>query len=232
MGLGSRPATMPLQQRLTGESHRDDLTKPLAKRPFSAIPKPLVVVAVDELRNSPRIFRTASAGGSNDPISTLDVALATSAAPTFFPPHRVGDQRFVDGGLVANAPDLVLLLEAVRHYGCTVGECHLLSVGTAGSTARHTAGVEGPGAIGWIARHGLIDLIFSAQESLAVDQARGLRPGSCLRIDGTPPSPIRLDDVSEDVTAQLRALALEAVEDASRSDAPLWRRFAASRARL
>jgi patatin-like phospholipase/acyl hydrolase len=39
------------------------------------------------------------------------VALATSAAPTYFPPHVAEGRTFVDGGLVANAPDLVLLTE-------------------------------------------------------------------------------------------------------------------------
>lgn len=37
------------------------------------------------------------------------MALATSAAPTFFPPHCIGDRIYLDGGLIANSPDIVAL---------------------------------------------------------------------------------------------------------------------------
>ena len=37
----------------------------------------------------------------------VDVALATSAAPTYFPNHQIEDARYVDGGLVANNPVLM-----------------------------------------------------------------------------------------------------------------------------
>jgi predicted acylesterase/phospholipase RssA len=47
----------------------------------------------------------------------VDIGLATSAAPTFFPEHLIGDAIMVDGGLIANAP---------RHACCLRGA----SVGT------------------------------------------------------------------------------------------------------
>lgn len=59
--------------------------------------------------------------GRDNSTLCVDVALATSAAPTFFPiveiehPNHKG-QQFVDGGICANNPSLVGLMEAVRYF--------------------------------------------------------------------------------------------------------------------
>jgi len=203
------------------------LGKQLAQRPFADIPVPLVVAAVHESTSTPHLFRTGQASdGKADRVTTLDVALATSAAPSYFPPHRIGDRVYVDGGLIANAPDLVLLTEAMRRFGCSLSECHVLSIGTAG--APRAGNVEGaPGKIGWVARHALVDLIMGAQEALAIDQVRSLHPGTFLRIDQTPAEPIGLDDVSSRSTERLVALAKQAIEHIALQRAAEWRSFLA-----
>jgi patatin-like phospholipase/acyl hydrolase len=208
------------------------LTEPIARRPFAEIPFPLAIVAVDETTNRPRVFRTnAMCGGDGDRTPTIDVALATSAAPTYFPPHVAEGRTFVDGGLVANAPDLVLLNEAMGLFGCNLDDCHLLSVGTAASPRLDQVTGQ-PGMIGWTVRHGLIELILVAQETLAVDQVRRLRPGTFLRIDARPVRPIGLDDVGEAASNELLRLAHDEVDNVRTSSALKdWRRFTTSRRR-
>lgn len=203
------------------------LGKPRAQRPFADIPVPLVVSAVQEGTGTPHLFRSSGAGaGRGDEVPTLDVALATSAAPTYFPPHTIGDRVYVDGGLVANAPDLVVLTEAMRQFGCRLEECHLLSIGTAGAPRAGT--VEGaPGKFGWLARHAIIDLIMTAQEALAIDQVRCLRPGTFLRIDAKPARRIELDDTSAVATKMIVELAQKAVEYTKQTRAAEWRQFLA-----
>lgn len=198
-----------------------------ARRPFADISFPLAVCAVDEGTGSPCMFLSGQdAPGAADQVTILDVALATSAAPTYFPPHWISGRAYVDGGLVANAPDLVLLAEATRRFGCRLDECHLLSIGTAG--ARRAGSVQGaPGKFGWLARHAIIDLIMKAQETLATDQVRRLHPGGYLRIDAAPAAPIRLDDTSERTTEQLVGLAQQALRDVRGDQARDWRRFLA-----
>ena len=202
--------------------------KPRAASPFAKIPIPLVVPAVHEGTGAPHLFRSDSAAaGNGDQASILDVALATSAAPTYFPPHRIGNGLYVDGGLVANAPDLVILTEATRRFGCRLDECHLLSIGTA--SAPRNGIVEGaPGKIGWVARHAIVDLIMTAQEALAIDQVQSLRPGTFLRVDATPAAPVRLDDVSPRATRQIVDLAHQALQQVRQTHAADWRRFLAS----
>ena len=203
------------------------LGKQRAKQPFADISAALVVSAVDEGTGTPHIFRTnRAAAGNGDQVSTLDVALATSAAPTYFPPHRIADRVYVDGGLIANAPDLVVLTDAMRLFGCSLNECHLLSIGTAGAPRAGTV-AGAPGKLGWVARHALVDLIMRTQESLVIDQVRCLKLGTFLRIDATPAAPIELDEVSVRATEQIIGLAHQAIQNVRQVNASEWRRFLA-----
>ena len=84
----------------------------------------------------PRVFKT-----DHDEILNYDgqrkmseVALATSAAPTLFPiaSSKAPDGYYVDGGLWANDPTMVGLIEALRFFageGKPYGSVELLSIG-------------------------------------------------------------------------------------------------------
>lgn len=55
----------------------------------------------------------------DDKACCVDVALATAAAPTYFPLAEIDDydsKQFVDGGIWANNPSLVGFLEAIRFF--------------------------------------------------------------------------------------------------------------------
>lgn len=115
----------------------------------------------------------------------IDVALATAAAPIYFPVFRAPDARlYVDGGLVANHPGLCGLHEAEVFFGQQTSNVHILSIGTAsvGRNVRSRGGtvwnVLGAipglrtmmaaasldlGVLRWGSR--LFDLTISAQES-------------------------------------------------------------------
>src|ERR1019366_4834675 len=57
------------------------------------------------------------------------VALATAAAPTYFPAAIVDESAHVDGGMWANNPALVAIVEAVSYLGMPVDRIDILSVG-------------------------------------------------------------------------------------------------------
>lgn len=59
----------------------------------------------------------------------VDVALATSAAPTFFPPHRIGTQLYADGGVWANNPIMLALVDALTCYDLDRHSVRILSLG-------------------------------------------------------------------------------------------------------
>lgn len=102
---------------------------------------PVVIPAANLTTGSPKMFKKPA-----DPdiyldgeLSLVDVALATSAAPVYFPMHKIGAAAsgnslgtFSDGALVGNAPGLFGLLEASTYLGAKVEDCTVLAVGTLG----------------------------------------------------------------------------------------------------
>ncbi|MCP5285402.1 MAG: patatin-like phospholipase family protein [Burkholderiaceae bacterium] len=98
-------------------------------------------------------------------MSLVDVAIATAAAPVYFPLARNNRGVFADGGLVGNAPGLFGLHE-VRTFLAPKQDIRVrvLSIGTMtiGATLRGSASLDrGFGRWGG----GLFDLVISAQES-------------------------------------------------------------------
>jgi patatin-like phospholipase/acyl hydrolase len=57
------------------------------------------------------------------------VASATSAAPTFFAVYRDGDRRFADGGVWANNPVMIALVDALACYDLDRRQVEILSLG-------------------------------------------------------------------------------------------------------
>jgi hypothetical protein len=80
----------------------------------------LCIPAFNITTATPRIFKKDYGHlNQDDEKSFVDVALATSAAPTYFPVKEIDNVQYVDGGLYANNPVLVGLTEAV-FKGCWI----------------------------------------------------------------------------------------------------------------
>jgi patatin-like phospholipase/acyl hydrolase len=101
--------------------------------------KRAVIPAFCVTNGRPRIFNTGS-----EPFDTMfddylvaDIALASSAAPSYFPMVRLArpngaaaDEVFCDGGVVANHPALIGFAEALSRLQTPPGEISLLSIST------------------------------------------------------------------------------------------------------
>lgn len=72
-----------------------------------------------------RIFTRADPG-----LRLVDVALASAAAPTYFPAHRVGDdlRAYLDGGLWANNPSFAAI-QSITSSGVSARDIALISIG-------------------------------------------------------------------------------------------------------
>ena len=99
---------------------------------------PLVVPAYNLGENDVYIFKTPHHERlrRDHKVPMWAVAMATSAAPTFFPAFRLPDDhaRLVDGGVWANNPAMVGVTEAVSMFGQRPEEVRVLSLGTTSST--------------------------------------------------------------------------------------------------
>ena len=141
----------------------------------------------------------------------VDVALATSAAPTYFQPMESGGFRLLDGGLWANNPIMVGMVEAITALGASRRRIRVLSIGSGSEPYRVGRWkLRAGGQLWWR------DVILGAMryQSLgALGQARLLLGAD--RVDRIEPNssgpPIPLDDWGRART-ELPKAAVAAVE--------------------
>ncbi len=106
----------------------------------------------------PRMFKFPHKEGgffTDKEIPLVDAALASSAAPTFFPIHEYDDTLYIDGGVWANNPSLCGLLEALDHFidGENYTHAEILSVSSISKSNSWTSKVRKRRSfIGWKSR--------------------------------------------------------------------------------
>ena len=124
-------------RRLVGNKHsaaplRASLTEVFGDRRLGESKTRLVIPAWHSMRRRPHLFKTAhNARFELDHREhVVDVALATAAAPTYLPAHRLrGGLELVDGGIWANNPATVAAVEATAILGWTPETVAMLSLG-------------------------------------------------------------------------------------------------------
>jgi patatin-like phospholipase/acyl hydrolase len=85
-------------------------------------------------KGQPVIFKYDHKEGSlerDNKLRYVDVALATTAAPMFFPKHKIEDYhdyQFYDGGVFANNPAIIGLTEALQYFVGPGKEFHRLAI--------------------------------------------------------------------------------------------------------
>jgi uncharacterized protein len=93
---------------------------------------------------------------SDNKASCVDIALATSAAPTYFPLCEIecfDHKQFVDGGLWANNPTMVGVIEALSYFvgnGKDFDSIEVLSISSLNNTAGKPVGLRRKRSfVGW-----------------------------------------------------------------------------------
>jgi len=213
-----------LFRQLFGTKHshqdlRDALVQVFQDRKFGESKSRLVIPTYDAIGGRIFLFKTAHHERFKHDIDALaiDVAMATSAAPTYFEaahfPAHVGSS-FVDGGVWANSPVLAAIIEATCFLGVPLKDIDVLSIGTTASPF-NIAGNRNAGVLKW--NVGMINLMFEAQAETALKQAKLLLDDRVFRIDVmTKPGEFSLDDASSDKIDNLMSLGRsEAVKKAN-----------------
>lgn len=174
----------------------------------------VIIPVVNLSKGKPQVFKTPHDNRFERDFRLLakDVALATSAAPTFFAPHEIDGELFADGGLYANSPDELALHEALHFLRVSVDDVCMLSIGTTTSNfAWSAASSKTPGYLDWAVRSRLMNAAIASQQ-INSDYVMRHRLGTrYLRLDAEPSSEqaaqLGLDVASDVAKRDLIALA-------------------------
>ena len=141
----------------------------------------------------PKFFHNFPGNDSDGNVLVWKVAMATSAAPTYFPSF----EGYIDGGVVANNPSMAAVAQAMDtrfRHGQRLEDIALISLGTGHSPAfipgnRHDWGIAQWG-------RPVVDIMVDGVMGVADYQCRQILRGRYCRIDPTLARPWRLDDIN------------------------------------
>ena len=180
-----------LDERYDSEGLLTSLRRHLGDTRLAEARTELLITAYDlELRNAKLL-------GRRDDFSMVEAAHASSAAPSYFEPARVGDLTLVDGGVFATNP-------AMCAYAQVAGDLELLvSLGCGEHTRRlRYEEVRDWGRLEWV--RPVLDVVFDGTADAVDLQLGNLLGAAYVRLQ-TPLDEANddLDDVSEENLAAL-----------------------------
>jgi patatin-like phospholipase/acyl hydrolase len=181
---------------------------------FKSAFTPLLVSSYDLQSQLPFFFKSHKiclSDGDDYNWWVRDIARATSAAPTYFPPFHLArgtqDYALVDGGVFVNNPSMAAHAEARKLYP-DAAKVVVVSVGTGDrqDQIKYTDAKDW-GLVGW-AKHIVPVLMDSVSE--AVDYELGCMPGCTyyrLQVDNLPQQAADMDNVTPENIANLETIA-------------------------
>lgn len=148
---------------------KDTLLDLFGNKTIGDLKHKIIIPTVNYTEGKPQLFKTPHSTELCKDKNTklIDVAMATSAAPTYFPIYQSDLGDFVDGGLVANHPGYFATIEAQKYLDYDIHNIHQLHIGTisqkfiSSSSQRLLTSCF----LSW--KEKLISLIFSCQENTA-----------------------------------------------------------------
>ncbi len=147
-----RPERLGFLRRRYGSGRlREGLTQVLGDKTLGDSRCRLVVPAYELAADEVYIFKTPH----HDKLTRdwkekmVNVALATSAAPTYFPAHRLDGLRLVDGGVWSNNPSVLAIAEAVSLLEVPLTSIRLFSVGTTADLVHRHPRLDQGGIVQW-----------------------------------------------------------------------------------
>ncbi len=141
----------------------------------------------------PKFFNNFPGPGTDELEAVVDVALRTSAAPTYYPIY----QGYIDGGVVANNPSMCALAQAMHELnGKEPGQSiTLLSVGT-GRSLDYLPNLDSSWGLAQWAPH-LVSIMLGGSEGIADFQCAQALGQAYFRIDPIMTVSVDLDNYHE-----------------------------------
>jgi patatin-like phospholipase/acyl hydrolase len=173
----------------SGNVLREVLENVLGDRLLGDSTKRLLVPSWDVQSSEVHIFKTPHSDRliRDWRVKMVDVALATSAAPTYFPAAVVDSARLVDGGVFANNPSLFAIAEARSMLGVPLDKIRVLNIGTMSPFSDHSDRLDNAGVGRW-ASAAVPTIMTASSESVTGLAKHFIGFENFVRIDATVPT--------------------------------------------
>lgn len=176
------------------------------------ISTPLLITSADISTGGVRVFKSKYLKDQgkeyvrDGKVLLGNAILASCAAPSFFDPMRVDEYLLADGGLWANNPSILAVTEAVSKFGKSLGQVHILSIGTGQSSLLYEQKRFWGIATGW-GRRKLVSYFMNLQSQASTNMACLLLGDRYLRLNP------EIEDWNLDDTRRLNVLKTLADRD-------------------
>lgn len=203
--------------KYSNEILKKELREILGDKTLKDVKTRLCITSVDVENSSPRLHKSDYFDRNvlRQDEKLIDLALATSAAPTYFPlVNTKHSANLTDGGIVASNPSLVALIDAVQIADNNIDNVSLLSIGTGeqGHMPYDINKLQSGGKKNWmfsskkrwkvfsfLKNQGapIIELLMESQAKLAHSQTKFLLNDRYVRINPKLSFEVELDSVDK-----------------------------------
>ncbi len=185
---------------------RSLLKEVFGDRTLGQVKTPLILPTTDVGNGCVHVFKSAYDEGfvRDRDVLIRDAVMASCSAPTYFDPFPVGTYLLADGGLWANSPSLVAVIDAKRRLGQNLDALKVLSIGTGVGRSfflqkkRWWHQIQGWGFAARWGRGKFISMLLNLQAETANNMTKLLlRPEQLLRINFDSDRALSLDDPTD-----------------------------------
>jgi patatin-like phospholipase/acyl hydrolase len=175
---------------------------------------PLIVPSTDIGAGKVHVFKSGYDTGfvRDKKVYVRDAVLASCSAPTFFNPHTVDSYLLSDGGLWANNPSLVAVIDAQKRLGINSKDIKVFSLGTGVGNVFYSqknkclSKLFGWGFLTRWERERLIEMILNLQSETANNMiGLLLATDQIMRINFESDRKLPIDDIEMQKDLQSRA---------------------------
>ena len=152
------------------------------------ISTPLMITSSDVSTGCVHVFKSRYLEDLGEPyvrdrgVLLSDAILASCAAPAYFDPAYVDNYLLADGGLWANNPSIVAVIEAVSKFRHSIEQVHVLSIGTGHSVNFYGRKKFWGLLTGW-GRQKLVSYVLGLQSQASTNMSKLLLGDRYFRLD-------------------------------------------------
>lgn len=138
-----------------------------------------------------------------------DILLATTAAPVYFSPYKMEGGSYIDGGVGANNPSLIGLVEGLTRCKWNKDEIMILNIGSV-TDGRNTTGQERMGLLHFLA---IQQCFMNAESQYATNICKLIIGEQYMRIEEmVKPGEVALDRVDDTSLNKLKDLGIRSAQ--------------------